>query len=308
MSELPPERMEEHLPGYEPDAGGLGVMDAVRMGWQLLMSDFWPIWVLGLVVAAVLGGIGGALGVFMIIPIVNLLGACLMIVVGLFVQPPFLAGLFYAVGRVIDGQKAEAGQVFEGFRQRYWPSVVAVLLPMGIGFGIALVFGGIAGVLIAATGADEDEEALAAITLLVGLPMYLILFLVGLLFIFSLVAVWDHPESGWEAMKTSVRVVKEHYLSTLGFALLFALITVAAEIVGLLACCVGVLFTMPVVMVWSAVSMVYLYRSWTGQPLTQPLADGPAGESPPPPPAPGAGTDAYPGGPVPPSDIEMPPT
>jgi uncharacterized membrane protein len=104
--------------------------------------------------------------------------------------------------------------------------------------------------------------------------------------------VWDHPESGWQAMKDSVRVVKAHYMSSLGMILLFALIGLAAALVGILACCVGVFFTAPLVMVWFNATLIYLYRSWTGQPLVQPIA---------------VEVPAEGAGPVAPTDIEPPP-
>jgi len=294
MSDLPPQRMEEHLPGMEE----LGVMDATRMGWRLLMSDFWPIWLLGLVVVAIQMGCS-------LVGSIPYIGGCFSLALAIFLQPPLYAGLFYAVARVIDGQKAMAGQVFEGFRQRYWPSVVANLLPVAIGFGFGLVVGGLMfGMVFATQGAGGDEEAFIIIAVLVAIPLAVIFALVMLLFVFSMLAVWDYPESGWEAMKASVRVVKAHYLSMLGAGLLFGLIGLGAYLAGLIACCVGIFFTIPVIMVWFTAALVYLYRSWTGQPLTQALAEGVADEFPPPP------GEGYEGGegPVPPSDIEMPPT
>jgi len=267
MSQIPPNEMEQHLPGYEPPAGELGVMDALRMGWRLVMSDFWPIWLVGLVAYAVNFGAGlpGA---------IPYLGACIQLAVCVFVLPPLAAGLFYAVAGVIDGRKANAGEVFEGFRQRYWPSVVALLLPWGIYLGACIVIGGLIGVLVAV--ADEaNEDVIVLLALLIAVPAMIILMLVMLLFLFALVAVWDHPESGWEAMKTSVRIVKERYLSTLGFAVLAWLIGLLATVVGVIACCVGVFFTVPFSMVWIGASMIYLYRSWTGRPLVQPAAEEP---------------------------------
>ncbi len=307
MSELPPQRTEEHLPGYEPYVGEVGVMDAVRMGWNLLMSDFWPIWLLGLVAYAVNLGCS--------IPnMIPYIGACFALATGIFVVPPLFAGLFYAVARVIDGQQADVGQVFEGFRQRYWPSVVAMLVPMAVGVGCFLVLGLLIGVTVAIlVNAGVDDDMVPVIIILIGLPAYIIILLVMLLFVFSFLTVWHHPESGWEAVKDSARVVKAHYGSMVGFGLLFGLIGFVAALAGLIACGVGILFTAPLVMVWFHASLIYLYRSWTGQPLTQPLAEETAGKVPPPappgaapPPAPPA--DESPSGPVPPSDVEMPPT
>ena len=287
MTDLLSDNVPQGLPGGET----LGVMDAVRMGWRLMMADFWPIWLIGLVAYAIQMGCG-------VVNAMPYIGGCLALAVGIFVQAPLGAGLFFAVRRRIDGAPAQVGDLFEGFRERYWPSVVAVLLPMGLAlaFGL-LIFGGAvaAGGVMSGFGehlSEDDMLVVVGVAMLVLVPLCIVFGLVMLLFVFSQLAVWDHPESGWQAMKDSVRVVKAHYMSTLGLMLLFALIGLAAGILGFLACCVGVFFTMPVAMVWFNAAAIYLYRSWTGQPLVQPIAEEP--------PAEGAG-------PVAPTDIEPPP-
>jgi len=315
MTETASSDMRQDLPG----GGTLGVMDATRMGWRLMMVDFWPIWVVGLV-AFIIQIVGGCVGSLPYI------GACIQLAVALFVQPQLGAGLFYAVRRRIDGAPAQVGDVFEGFRQRYWQSLVAMLLPMGVGLVGGLLIAGIVlgAVFIASEGGGGDEEMIITMVVagVIALPILVALGLVSLLFIFSLLTVWDHPESGWEAVKDSMRVVKAHYLSTLGFALLFGLfgtgaylpgiilsglcfgllfglIGMGASLAGIIACCVGGFFTMllvmiwvPLVMIWFSATAIYLYRAWTGQPLVQPLAV----EAPP------EGS-----GPVPPTSIEPPP-
>lgn len=285
MTETASSDMRQDLPG----GGTLGVMDATRMGWRLMMVDFWPIWVLGLVAFAIQAGCG-------LVGSLPYIGACIQLAIALFVQPQLTAGLFYAVRRRIDGAPAQVGDVFEGFRQRYWQSLVAMLLPMGVGVvGGVLIMGIVLGaVFIGSESGGNDEEMVIAMVVagVIALPILIALVLVSLLFIFSLLAVWDHPESGWEAVKDSVRVVKAHYLSSLGFALLFALIGIGAYLAGAIACCVGVFFTIPLVMIWFSAAAIYLYRAWTGQPLEQPLAV----EAPP------EGS-----GPVAPTSIEPPP-
>jgi len=288
MTEFPETDMYEDLPG----GAGVGVMDAVRMGWRLMMADFWPIWLLGLVAYAIQMGCG-------LVGSVPYIGGCLALAVGLFVQAPFNAGLFFAIRRRIDGAPAQVGDLFEGFRQRYWPSVVAMLLPTGLSLAFGLL---IAGGVFAAIGVGgafghqhvSEEEMLAAVgvAMLILVPLGIVFGLIMLLFVFSLLAVWDHPESGWQAMKDSVRVVKAHYMSSLGMILLFTLIGLAAALVGIIACCVGLFFTAPLVMVWFNATLIYLYRSWTGQPLVQPVAEEPP---------------AYDAGPMQPTDIEPPP-
>jgi len=288
MTDLLSDDVPQDVPGGET----LGVMDAVRMGWHLMMADFWPIWLLGLVVYAIQAGCG-------VVGATPYIGGCIALAVGIFVQAPLNAGLFFAVRRCIDGAPANVGDVFEGFRQRYWPSVVAILLPTGLSFAFGLL---VAGGVFAAIGvggafgnhhvSEEEMLAAAGVALIVLVPLGIVFGLIMLLFVFSQLAVWDHPESGWQAMKDSVRVVKAHYMSSLGMILLFALIGLAAALAGILACCVGVFFTAPLVMVWFNATLIYLYRSWTGQPLVQPIAVEP--------PAEGAG-------PVAPTDIEPPP-
>jgi len=290
MTEFPETDMREDLPGTATD----GVMDADRMGWRLMMTDFWPIWVVGLVAYAILAAIGVVGGVIGIVPILGpIVNGCIQLAAGIFVQPPIMAGFFYAIRNCIDGSPPQVGEVFEGFRQRYWQSVVAMLLPKIISFVAAVLFGGIvvAAVIIGEeAGSDEEVAVAVGIALAIVIPLAIILCLVMLLFLFSLLAVWDHPESGWQAMKDSVRLVKAHYWSCIGLALLFVVLTVAA-LAGLIACCVGVFFTMPVLMVWWSATLIYLYRSWTGRPLVQPLMAEPRVED---------------TGPVPPADIEPP--
>lgn len=282
---------------YEPPSGELQVMDAVRMGWALLRGDFWPVWVLGLVVLAINVGCG-------ILGVIPYIGGCFSLAEAIFIQPPLTAGLVYAVRRRIDGAPAQVNDVFEGFRQRYWQSVVTILPPIIVSVVWVIITAGIVLAIVAGLGIfnhPSDNEILVAVlaAVAVGLPLLIALGLVLLLFYFSLLAVWDHPESGWNAVKDSVRVVKEHFLSTLGLSLLFSVISFAVAVAGLIACCVGLFVTIPAVMVWSSATMIYLYRSWTGRPLVQPVAEGDAAPDVWPLPPEGAG-------PIPPTSVEPP--
>ena len=252
-------------------AAPLGVIDALGMGWRLMMSDFWNLWLAAFVLQLILFGASSILG----------------FIATVLVQPPLVAGLYWLVLRKIDGASVKIGDVFEGFQQRFGQSVLA-WLPVslaGMVFGMAIavvvmvtMFGGMA---IAEAGRHQDEGAIAAavvLGILLGGGLLFILFLAlsifCLFFTFVFAAVWDHPESGWEAVRTSARLVWGRFWSILGLTILLVLIGTAANLVGMLACCVGVLFTTPVVMVWQTAAIAYLYRSWTGQALVQPLAQG----------------------------------
>jgi len=289
--------MRQGLPGE----GRLGVMDALSMGWRLLKSDFWALWVVALVMMAILMGCG----IFGMIPYI---GGCISLAVQIFIQPPLVAGLFFVISRRIDGGKPDVAMLFEGFRQRYWQSVVAILPVMLAGLAVGIIVAVVMIATVAATGGfsggepTDEEMAVIGITLVVVMvPLVLAMVVFQLFFLFALIAVWEHPESGWEAAKASMRLVKDHFWSALGYGLLFALIGFGAALVGMLACCVGVFFTGPAVWTWFAGSTIYLYRSWTGRPLVQPIAAG------------GAAAEGGPvrrslgeGGPIPPTDIQPP--
>ena len=269
--------MRQQLPGSTPPSDQrLGVLDAVGMAWRLLWQDFWPFWVVGLVVWAIQVGAGFAGGI-------PYIGACISLAVGVFLQPPLMAGLFWAVRQRIDGGRTDVGHVFEGFRSRYWQSVVAGLPPTVIGFaagmlimGIVLVVLAIAGVL---GGHVSDEEAIIAVVIAtaLSLPILAAVIIGSLLFAFSLLAVWDYPQSGWEAAKVSARLVWSHFWPMVGLMLVAIGIGLAAALAGGLACCIGLVVTSPLAMLWMCTAMVYLYRSWRGEALVQtPVAPAPA--------------------------------
>jgi len=259
MSEVP----SAPWPQGSPPAS-LGVINATRMGWRLLKSDFWRLWLVAFVAMAVLMG-------------ASMFGFVAVILV----LPPLAAGMVYVVSRRIDGGPAELSDLFAGFKQRFGQSVLG-LLPVFLAsmvFSMLLMATIAVAVILGATvvGASQQEEEVAIAVAIVGVVAVLviggILFILvevfGLFFAFVLPAVWDHPESGWEAAKASARLVRAHFLPVVGYAVLFWLIGTAAGLVGLLACCVGGFFTGPVVSVWQTATVIYLYRAWTGRPLVQ---------------------------------------
>ncbi|MCX5654885.1 MAG: hypothetical protein NTY65_09590 [Planctomycetota bacterium] len=251
-------------------AAPLGVFDALGMGWRLMMSDFWALWLPAFVVMLIIMGASN-----------------FGLVAAVLVQPPLWAGLYWLVTRKIDGAPVKVGDVFAGFQQRFGQSVLA-MLPLslaGMVFGLAMmvvflmtIFGGVA-ISAGPHGGGEEaiaSEAIAAVVVLGILAGGVILFVLlaamlifCLFFTFVIPAVWDHPESGWEAVRTSARLVRGRFWSVLGLTILFIFIGIAANLVGMVACCIGVFFTSPIVMVWEAAAIIYLYRSWTDRPLAQ---------------------------------------
>jgi hypothetical protein len=252
----------------QPAGLALGVIDAMGMGWRLLMSDFWMLWLLSLVLFAVLMGVG----------LVSCCLLCLAPLVAFFVQPPLEAGLFKALKGRIDGAAVNFNDLFAAFPECYWQAVLAGLPVILIEGTMQLVElpVRIVGQLAGPLSQELQWPAEVLIPVVIGGAGVVLLFIVALLilrmfFAFTLLAVWDHKESGVEAIKVSMRLVKSHFWSIIGLNLLFAMIGIAALIVGLLACLVGMAITIPAVHMWHQTTLVYLYRSWTGQPLVQPL-------------------------------------
>jgi hypothetical protein len=239
----------------------LGVFQALGMGWRLMATDFWPLWTVALV-ATLLSAAGGLLGpvsIFILVPVIG-------------------AGVAYAVRRKMDGHRADVGDVFAGFQQRFGQSIVAFLPAALVGLVHAMlmmpiILAAVIGCIAVGEECRHDEEILIGILLIVAAALVLLallaaaMLLVRALFWFVLVAVWDHPESGWAAVRESVRAVKSHYVRTIGFLIVACLIHMASSIVGTMLCGVGVYFTGPAALVWLTASGVYLYRSWTGRPL-----------------------------------------
>jgi hypothetical protein len=261
------ETASAQLPPESPGAP-LGVIDAMGMGWRLLMSDFWMLWLLALVLFAILMGVG----------MVSCCLLCLAPLVVLFVRAPLEAGLFKALKGRIDGATVNFNDLFAAFPECYWQAVLAGLPAILIdgAMQMAQMPMQFAGNLAEPLARElHGAEAVLILVILgaagVVLLLVLVLLIFRLFFAFSLLAIWDHKTSGIEAIKISMRLVKDHFWPILGLSLLFALINFAATLIGLLACCVGMFITVPAVTAWHQITLVYLYRSWTGQPLVQAL-------------------------------------
>ncbi|MBI5526252.1 MAG: hypothetical protein HY897_07950 [Deltaproteobacteria bacterium] len=252
------------IPGPPPRVYSTGVFDAVSRGWRLVAANISTLWVIGLLaylLQAFLGVMGAA----------PYMGALAGLAIAIFAQPPLTAGLVYAIRLRADGRNVRLEDLFEGFKQRYWQAVVTAFPPLFVGLtGAALIVAAVLAVLIpmgiwAGVNNWDTDKIILAIVLgcAAAVPVALVLMCVMLFFVFTPVAVWDHPESGWAAVKTSARIVRAHFWSVAGLSLIFAAIYTAAAIAGLLACCVGVFFTIPFALVWHNATLVHIYRTWT---------------------------------------------
>ena len=235
-----------------PPAGPLGVVGAMGMGWRLLKSDFWRLWLLALALNLIL--VAGAM-VGQCLGVVPIIGACcssiVSMAIGIFVQPALMAGLFFAIRQKIDGADVRLDNLFAAFRWRYWESVVGGLPALVIGFGVGLVMLLMAGAgyLVVMAISDGDPEHLSRLFrdwddptpyILIGVGVLALLLLVlvaallQLFLIFVFLAVWDFPGKFWAPIATSFRLVWTHFWSVLGLFVLFALVGLAASLIAII--------------------------------------------------------------------------
>jgi uncharacterized membrane protein len=206
--------------------------------------------VYGLIIIAIVG----------MIPIVSILSNVALIVVG----GPLLGGLYWVLIRQARSQPAEVSNLFDGFRRAFGNLILAQLVPGLIAFvavlpGVILTVMGAVIMVIAKQG--NHPAAPVAIPLLVIGVLFLVaglcvMIYLGYCWIFTIPLVMDKQMGFWDAMKLSRGMVQKHWWIIFGFMIVMGLIGAA----GMLACCVGALFTMPL----AFGAIVYLYEDIFG--------------------------------------------
>jgi uncharacterized membrane protein len=209
--------------------------------WTLLKNN------MGLLISVFLvyGLIIIAIGLVGMIPIVGILSNVAQIVVG----GPLLGGLYWVLIRQARSQPAEVSNLFDGFRRAFGNLILAQLVP-----GLIALVAMLPGVILTVMGAvimgiakqGSHPAAPVAIPLLVIGVLFLVAGLCVMIYlmycwIFTIPLVMDKQMGFWDAMKLSRGMVRKHWWIIFGFMIVMGLIGAA----GMLACCVGALFTMP---------------------------------------------------------------
>lgn len=135
---------------------------------------------------------------------------CVGAIASLVLQPPLIGGLWLVLLNRRRGLPATVGQIFDGFKLFFLQSFLANLV-----MTVFILLG----------------------TVCLILPgIYLA---VSYVFVLPLVA--DRRMDFWPAMETSRRVVSKHWFAIFGYGLVTGLISLA----GVLACGIGLVFTIP---------------------------------------------------------------
>ncbi|HKW29711.1 MAG TPA: glycerophosphoryl diester phosphodiesterase membrane domain-containing protein [Verrucomicrobiae bacterium] len=229
---------------YELDIAG-----CISRGWELFKNNS------GLLFAGTLIYllIEGAFSVCAQVPFLGPLFSILNLVIA----GPLMGGVFYMFLHAIRGQPASAGDVFAGFRLAFGqlflgylvPALLTglCLIPFVIFLAVKLI--PVVGHLHNATPDSAEIQNLLPVLegiFLKCLPVLLIclvpMIYLQISWLFVLPLIIDKRMGFWSAMKASWRRVNKHWWPVLGVAVLAGLINIG----GLLLCCVGILFTLPI--------------------------------------------------------------
>jgi uncharacterized membrane protein len=242
---------------YELDIGG-----CISRGWELLKNNFGLLFVGVLIYLLIEGAVGGLGAIPFIGPLFS--------IANLFIAGPLMGGVFYIFIQAIRSQPTDVGDVFSGFRRAFVQLFLGTLVP-GLLIGLCMVpfiivfaikiFPAIAHVQHAGSNNTEVLTAIRS-TLSISLPVLLIC-LVPVIYLtvswkFTLPLIIDRQMDFWSAMGASRKMVSKHWWQVFGLVILVSLVNVA----GLLLCCVGILFTIPI----GFGALMYAYETIFSQP------------------------------------------
>ena len=234
------------------------LVEPFRRGWQTFTRN-----------PGILLGTGALVWLLMMagssIPI---LGALIQIAL----YGPLLGGLYVVYLRKIRGRDADVGLIFSAFGPRFFQHLMAYLvmfaanllifLPV-IGTVLFLVFGS---AMAGGQGPrpqnfDQVVSGIGAVALVLGGLCLLVCiaasWIIGMLWLFAIPLVADKGYDFWPALELSRKRVLRH----LGWHLVFSLLFFVAGIVGFLACCVGLVVTLPV----SLCALLHWYENLFGK-------------------------------------------
>lgn len=234
--------------------GAIRPLQCLTEAWHLIKGEYW--FFLGVTFVGFLIAELGPLGL--------LLG-------------PAMCGIHICLLRQMNGQRVSFDMLFQGFNY-FGQSLIAALFIMAPLLVITVVymvgyFAGMIGFFKMAGPQQNQMPDWSVFAFMIGwtLAFVVILSLVSALFTFVFPLIVDRELTGWEAVRTSVRAVFANLGGVFGLLILETLLGVLGE----LACCVGVIFVMPISFAMTAVAYRQVF------PVIDPYADMPLDPEPP---------------------------
>lgn len=214
--------------------------------------------------------IGFVVRLFSIIPLIGILFSLLGFVISIatiVIGGPLIGGLYSVLLKIGRGQRVETNDSFAGFKNCFLHLFLGQLVP-GIFVGLCLVplivVAVVTVIITIVNDPQHNPPTLAAliptlIALVVTIPVVAWL---RTNWAFTLALVIDKNLDFWTAMKTSWRQVMRHWWTVFGLMLVCGLI----NFVGLLACGIGLLFTVPITLAAMMQAYETIFNTRTTQP------------------------------------------
>lgn len=179
---------------------------------------------------------------------------------------PLVAGLYIFVAKKMLGMPAEVGDVFKGFR-KFTETMLLWLIVVGPPLVIMILF--YAGQFASRMGLGSLGsmiQTIAGCVGCIGIPVFGIIYpiVMGTLMIFAFPLVLFGNMDAIGALKASIAKVKPDFVNYLLLWLACVVVFLVAEIVGLIACLIGVLVTIPVAMCVMVMVQLEAYRDTYG--------------------------------------------
>ncbi len=202
--------------GYEVDIGG-----CISRGWALVKSN-----------------LGISVGATFLVMLCNQAAGFLPIIgilISLLVQGPLIGGLYLFFLKMIRGESPSLGDAFSGFSKGFWRlcgTFLLMALLIYVWFIPAAVF---------FFAMPHSQQFGSGFWVLLAFGIVAVFYL-GIAFAFALPLAADLELGPWDALRVSRRVVSMKWFSIFGLVFVAGLLSM----LGLLACLIGVIFTMPI--------------------------------------------------------------
>ena len=232
----------------------LDIGRCVSDAWNLLKNNFGMVFGGVAVFFLIQIGMGGLAQ----IPIVGIL----VTLGSLIITGPLTGGVYYFLLKNVRRQPAEIGDVFAGFRLAFGQLllgyiVTAILTGVAALPGLAIMaFPVYTMVQHHAPGAGPMLFAALGLIVAIIPAIYL-----SISWMFSLPLIIDKQLEFWPAMSASRKMVGKHWWLVFGLVVVVGLINLA----GFLACCVGLLFSLPL----GLGAIAYAYESIFSAPASR---------------------------------------
>ncbi|MBI5822308.1 MAG: DUF4339 domain-containing protein [Verrucomicrobia bacterium] len=167
------------------------------------------------------------------------LGHVVQLAFNVVVQPVLIGGMWYVLLQRRRGQPVGLGDVFGGFNMFFTQAILVNLI-----MGLLIVAAALPGGVVVALGAITMHSNQVLGVMLIALGALLVLapvFYLSICYTFAMPLVADRRMQFWLALETSRRVVARHWFAIF----VYSLIVMLLNLLGLLACIVGIVFTLP---------------------------------------------------------------